>query len=279
MNYAQALQWGQKKLTNSDIPTSRLDSLVLLEDNLNVDRAKILANLSTNINLAVLTKYKSQILKRSQHFPLAYIRQQTEFYGRNFFIDQRVLEPRPESETIIEELSHILSKVSGNQILDIGTGSGALAISVKLEYPKLNVYASDINNNCLNVAKINAKKHKTQITFLKGDLIKPLPIDFWKLPTIIIANLPYVPNSWQLNNSAMKEPAEAIFGGQNGLSIYASLFKQLATLDNPPGWVISEALPPQHNQLAKIATQASYYLAKTNDFIQCFSLEPRQVLD
>jgi len=276
MDYSHALKWGQEYLKKSGIMTSRLDSLILLEDILHIDRAKILAEPKNNIKPTVFKQYQEQITKRSQHIPLAYIRQQSEFYGRVFYIDQRVLQPRPESETIIQELKIILDNILIAQILDIGSGSGALAITAKLEFPDLEVYATDINKKCLSVASINAQKHSTQINFFHGDLIQPIKNSFWQKQTVILANLPYVPNAWQVNTSALHEPADAIFGGPDGLNLYRKLFSQLAQLEHPPLWVITESMPPQHQQLTIIASNSGYRLVTTNDFIQCFNWEPRQ---
>jgi release factor glutamine methyltransferase len=276
MNYSQALKWGQEKLKKADIATSRLDSLILLEDNLNIDRAKILSEPSTTIQPSVLSKYQAQINKRQLHLPLAYIRKKSAFYGRDFFIDKRVLQPRPESEALIDELKIITNNTNCSQIIDIGTGSGALAITAKLEFARFNVIGTDINSKCLDVATINAQQLSSDISLLRGSLLKALPYYIWNTPTIIIANLPYVPDNWQINSSAMKEPAQAIFGGKDGLALYVKLFKQLASLNNPPLWVLCESMPPQHTQLTEIALKANYCLTKTNDFIQCFSLALRQ---
>lgn len=278
MNYSHALKWGQEQLSKSGIITARLDSLVLLEDTLDIDRAKILAQPQSSIKPTVFKQYQEKITQRSQHIPLAYIRQQSEFYGRVFYIDPRVLQPRPESETIIEELKNILNHTVIAQVLDIGSGSGALAITAKLEFPKLQVYATDIDKKCLSVVRINAQKHSVPISTFHGNLIKPIKNNFWQKPTIVLANLPYVPSNWQVNTSALHEPNRAIFGGLNGLDLYIKLFQQLAQLKHPPLWVITESMPPQHQQLAVIANQSGYMLAKTNDFIQCFSWKLHQEL-
>jgi release factor glutamine methyltransferase len=278
VDYSQALKWGQAQLSQSGILTSRLDCLVLLEDTLDIDRAKILAQPQTNIEPAVFKQYQKQIIKRSRHIPLAYIRQQSEFYGRVFYIDQRVLEPRPESETIIEELKIILDHTLIAQVLDVGSGSGVLAITTKLEFPTIQVYATDVDKKCLNVIRINAQMHSAQISIFQGDLIKPIKNNFWRKQTLVMANLPYVPSHWQINTSALHEPGRAIFGGPNGLDLYIKLFKQFSDLEHPPIWVITESMPPQHQQLAKIANKSGYSLAKTNDFIQCFSWKFHQEL-
>lgn len=272
MNYAQALSWAQHQLEDHGIGTARLDALVLLEDNSGVDRAKILAEPKTLLKPSATKQFQEQILARATHLPLSYIRQQSEFYGRIYYIDQRVLEPRPESETLIEELAILLKTTKDIvNIIDVGTGSGALAISAKLNHPKLNVYATDISQDCLNVAKRNAQNHKANIQLIKSDLLELIPTDVYLKPTILLANLPYVPNSWHINEAAMTEPKLAIFGGTDGLRLYARLFDQLSQLAKPPLAVLTESMPQQQTKLANIALSANFNLSKTNDFVSIFN--------
>ncbi len=274
MTYKQVLDTGQRLLGRAGIGTSRLDSLVLLEDDIGKDRAYILAHPDETITEAELKLYRAHIARRSKQEPLAYIRQKSEFYGRDFYVDKRVLEPRPESEAIIEELGHILQDpaAAANPVVDVGTGSGALIITAKLEHPGIQAYATDISEDCLKVARRNADKYAVGVSFFAGDLLGPLP-ESAKLNPIIIANLPYVPDLWQINPAAMREPAIAIFGGKDGLRIYARLFGQL--VGNKPLYLLTESMPPQHEQLATMAASYGYSLINTNDFVQVFSSEPR----
>ncbi len=274
----QTLSWAQLQLESADIDTARLDTLVLLEDTLGMDRAKILAEPNFQLTNEQFKKYKKAILNRTKHLPLAYIRQKTEFYGRDFFIDHRVLEPRPESETIIDEL---LKLCQGNKkacnIIDVGTGSGSLIITAKLELPNCIAVATDIDQACLEVAKLNSQKYECKIKFVHTDLIDRLSNDAYKKPCIIIANLPYVPSSWHINRSATHEPKTAIFGGKSGLKLYKQLFSRIDKLPTKPDHVITESMPPQHETLATIARNYGYRLKLSNDFIQVFSyLEQRQ---
>jgi len=155
--------------------------------------------------------------------------------------------------------------------VDVGTGSGALAITAKLEIPGAEVIATDIDPNCLKVAHQNAKTLGTKIKFLEGNLLEPLTAKGYEL-TAILANLPYVPDRWKINEAAAMEPRIAIFGGQDGLDIYRRLFEQIKKLPWRPKYVFTESLPPQHKELAKIAKSASFKLAKTQDFIQVFRI-------
>lgn len=269
MKNSQALAWGQNLLSKSGIFTARLDALVLLEDNLKLDRTHILAEPDEAAAESALKTYRKQIRQRADHWPLAYIRSKTEFYGREFAISRQVLEPRPESEAMIEQYCALPFKDSP-AIIDIGTGSGALIITAQLERPQTRAYATDISADCLKLAAQNAARHKVKLELYQGNLIKPIPSSAWVNGAIVLANLPYVPASWQINPPALREPKIAIFGGPDGLSLYRRLFKQLHTLGSVPQWVLTEAMPPQHDELASIAQNSGYKLAKTNDFIQVF---------
>jgi len=276
MNYNQALSWGKKELNINNIPSYDLDALILLEDCTGVDRSNLLSKPDTTIETHVVRKFKKQIRLRSQHIPVAYLRHKTEFYGHTFYIDQRVLEPRPESEAIIDELATIIPNMPDKTtLIDVGTGSGALSITAKLMHPELLVYATDISQGAINVTRINAQNLKTAINPLICDLISLIPHQTWNNPTVIIANLPYIPDFWQINEAAQNEPKIAIYGGNDGLRLYARLFNQLKTVSNLPEFILCESLPPQHKQLAEIASSLNYQLLTTNNFVQIFTKAQR----
>jgi release factor glutamine methyltransferase len=153
-------------------------------------------------------------------------------------------------------------------IIDVGTGSGAIAITVALELPQTTVLATDIDPACLAVARQNCAKHSATVALLEGDLLAPLEN---QKPNIILANLPYVPDNHALNQAAMNEPRLAIFGGADGLDLYRRLFAQLTVLKHPPSHVYAESLPFQHAALAAIAAQHGYQLLQAEDFIQVFN--------
>lgn len=254
------------KLKSAGIGTARLDALVLLEDATRKDRAWLLAHPEHIVRGPSSHKLAEQITRRANHEPLAYIRGKTEFYGRDFIITKDVLEPRPESETMIDLLKKIAKP--SQVIVDVGTGSGALAITAQLEMPNSTVYGTDIDAKCLEVARKNAKKYNAPIKFFEGNLIEPLPSS--AKPQILLCNLPYVPNSYTLNDAAKNEPKTAIFGGNDGLNIYRKLFTLLKIGKFKPRYILSESLPFQQKELAKIAQKAGFKLQKTDDFIQLF---------
>jgi release factor glutamine methyltransferase len=263
------LGYAKDKLETAGIATARLDSQLLLADELGQDRSWLLAHLDVVLTEETRLKLDKQLEERGKHVPLAYIRGKTEFYGREFIVDKRVLEPRPESETMIDILKK-LPKVGGEtQIIDVGTGSGALAITAKLELPRAKVTATDIDPGCLEVAEQNAQKHNVDIQFTQGDLLEPVSLSAGNL-IITLANLPYVPDDFQVNQAALQEPKLAIYGGPDGLDPYRKLFKQAAEFAQPPKYILTEAMPPQHKQLKFIAARFGFLQTNEEDFIQVF---------
>ena len=255
-------------LDQAGIATARLDCLVMLEDMTGIDRAKLLAEPNRILQTNYLKRLNSQIEQRVSHTPLAYIRGKTEFYGREFRINHFVLEPRPESETMIDMLKQLPSD-NNTTIVDIGCGSGALAITAKLESPKTQVIATDIDPQCLNATKANAKKLQAVIDLRMGNLLDPL-VDLSGFQIILLCNLPYVPNSFQINPAALQEPRHAIFGGTDGLELYRELFAQLESFRSMPIFILTECMPPQHDDLSSIASAKGFELQKSEDFIQQF---------
>lgn len=271
MRSADWLQQATVQLAQAGIATAHLDCLVLLEDCLQQDRSWLLAHPEHLLTDQQLAGLQPQLAARAQHQPLAYLRGHTEFYGRSFGVTPAVLEPRPETETMIDLLKQLCqTHPQLSQAYDIGTGSGAIAITARLECPQLAVFGTDIDRQCLVVARQNARKHQTKIPFWRGNLIAPLRQQI-TTSAVILANLPYVPDSHRLNQAAMNEPKQAIFGGPDGLDLYRHLFDQLQPLPQPPQYILTEALPFQHHLLAEIARSHHYILEKTSDFIQLFS--------
>jgi release factor glutamine methyltransferase len=255
-------------LSGAGITTARLDCLVLLEDILNTNRTQILAHPERDLTEVQQQKLTAMIAKRSQHIPLAYIRGKTEFYGREFIISDTVLEPRPESETLIELLLSLPANQRKN-IVDVGTGSGALAITAALELPGSRVMALDIDTHCLDITQQNARKHQADIEIIESNLLQQFPNSIEE-SVVFLCNLPYVPNDFQINTAATHEPRLAIFGGPDGLDLFRRLFEQLQAKSITTLCVLCESLPPQHPQLVHIAESSGFRLTTERDFIQLF---------
>jgi len=283
-----------RKLQAVDIATARLDALVLLEDMTSKDRAWLLAHPEHGLSSAQVARLEKLLNRRVRHEPLAYIRGKTEFYGREFVLTPAVLEPRPESETMIDLLKGLpcfrqpkpgldtpKKKSTGStpdqsvsapylnaevRIADVGTGSGALGVTAKLELPNSQVDLLEIDKKALAVAKKNVDKFTLNISAICSDLLAGSPADY----DVLLCNLPYVPDSYTINQAATHEPRLAIFGGPDGLDVYRKLFQQITKLSKKPLYILTESLPPQHQALEAIAQHHGYHLLLTDDFIQVF---------
>lgn len=265
--------YSQDQLEKAGIKTARLDCLVLLEDATGKNRAWLLTHPDFELPTAFTTVLDARVYRRAQHTPLAYIRGHAEFYGHKFKVDKRTLVPRPETEAMIEMLLTTVAQEKWQardmQLIDVGTGSGAIAITAKLELPDSEVAGTDIDMKCLSVARGNAEALQAPVTFLHIDLLAPLGGVISPF-SILLCNLPYVPDDFPVNEAAKHEPHLALYGGPDGLDCYRKLFAQITALGTRPVRVFTEALPEQHDALAGIARDAGYTLQQTNDFIQLF---------
>lgn len=271
------LSAGQHQLELAGVGTARLDALVLLEDVTGINRARLLAEPELELTAAQEAKLKKLLTRRAAHEPLAYIRGKTEFYGREFVITPAVLEPRPESETMIDCLKELARSGVFDQrasrkicLADVGAGSGALGITAKIELStKFSVVADllEIDPQAAEVAKMNVDKYTMDVSVILSDLLDSSKREY----DVLLCNLPYVPDDHTINQAAMQEPSIAIFGGPDGLDLYRRLFNQVAKLSKPPLYLLTEALPPQHPPLEHIAAEHHYHPVKTEDFIQVFT--------
>lgn len=265
MTIKDLLSEGEQQLKAVGISSARLDVLILLEDMLKRDRSWVLAHPEHSLNNLQARRLERKIDRRASHVPLAYIRGFSEFYGRRFKVNRHVLEPRPESETIIELLKEF-PLPARPAIADVGTGNGAIGITAALELPGSIVDLYDISSGALAVAKHNTHLHELRLRVRKMNLLsRPL-----RPYNVVLANLPYVPDKWKINEAAMAEPRIAIYGGNDGLDIYRKLFHQLRRFTWKPRFILTESLPPQHQKLADIALENGFKLRAAADFIQIF---------
>jgi len=266
MNCSAWLRQAERKLVRHGIGTARLDSLVLLEDVLGVDRARLLAEPDLEITPTQRRELNNLLNRRCSHEPLAYVRGKTEFYGRVFVVSPAVLEPRPESETMIALLKKLPDLPFDPSLADIGTGSGAIGITAQLELPQAKVELIDIDKEALKITKINVDLFTLSISIKQSDLLKDVSTSY----DVLLCNLPYVPDEFVINQAASYEPRIAIFGGPDGLDLYRKLFAQLQKRPSKPLYILSESLPSQHSALTEIACRNGYELFQVDDFIQVF---------
>jgi len=235
VTFKQALDLNRVRLADlKDIEDPGLESEVLLRHILAYTRAQLYYDLAVELEPRKEAALNKWVERRLLGEPLAYIINSREFYGLDFFVDGRVLVPRPETELLVEEAIRFGNQHPAAVLADIGTGSGAIAISLAANLPGMKIIATDVSPLALEVARLNARKHEVtgRVTFMPGDLLEPLksPVD------AIIANLPYVQTQdWQRMPSAAFEPRLALDGGEEGLDQLFRLIDQLSGKINPGG--------------------------------------------
>ena len=258
--------WLQKytdELRVSGSSSARLDCLILLEMILKKDRGIILAHLDDDLTEDQLTELQVLITRRKHHEPIAYIRGTSEFYGREFIVSPQVLIPRPESETIIS-LVKKLQLPHKPHIADIGTGSGALAVSIALEIPEAIVDAYDISEGALHIAQKNAALLGAVVHSVKQDLLTQ-PIATYD---VVVANLPYVSIDQTVSPETKSEPSIALYSDNDGLAHIYRLFTQLnEQAIHTQGYVILEAEPRQHARIIKKGLDYGCKLIEKEGFI------------
>lgn len=250
------LRQASDELRGAGIASSRLDALVLLADALNQNKAWLLAHGDENIPPELIERLWDQVNRRKVREPLSYIRGKQEFYGRVFTVTPAVLIPRPETEALIEQ-SLTLGLPRGSSVLDVGTGSGAIAITTKSERPDLSVCALDISDAALAVAQQNALNLHADVTFIKSNLLQNAP---HKPADAILANLPYVDRDWQRSPETNFEPELALFAENKGRSLIFELIEEAATPDNlkSGGYIVLEADPVQHDSITLFAAKHGF---------------------
>ncbi len=202
----------------------RTEMELFLSNLLSCDRLDLLAYSEREIPVNKLAKLHMAWRKIRKGMPVAYLIKSKEFYGLDFYVDSRVLVPRASTETLIDLAKNIACK--NMKVLEVGTGSGVIAIALKHERPDLLITASDISLDALEVAKKNAKRHKTDISFFQSDLLSDIPQDDYE---ILLANLPYIgkiKHNFISDNVEAYEPHIALFGGEDGLFLYSELLNQ-----------------------------------------------------
>jgi release factor glutamine methyltransferase len=216
-----------------NIENARLDAEILLADLLNMERIDLYLNFDLPLKGEELEEYRKRIIKRARREPVAYITGYKEFMSLNFNVNKSVLIPRPETELLVEEILSYCKEndiVSPN-IVDVGVGSGAIAVSIAYYMERAKVLGIDISESVLKIASLNIKKYNLdkRVKVIKGDLISPLIKMGKNNVDIIVSNPPYISKEEMktLPEEVLKEPGLALYGGSDGLDIYKRLIKQV----------------------------------------------------
>ena len=258
MNYQELLVDASKQLKYYKFNSAKLDAELILSKTLGLSREKILLNLNEKINDELLEKFNYFLKLRKQNRPIAYILGFKDFWKYKFQVDKNVLIPRPETEIIIEQALKNLPRLSKKNILDIGTGSGCIIISIIKERENCKATAIDKSLKALKVAKLNAEMHHVQkkIKFLNIDVDKYLANKY----DLIVSNPPYIKDIEILSldkDVKLNEPKLALSGGKSGLNKVFKVIKKSQKLLKTNGKLILEIGFKQSKEVKK-------YLIKNN---------------
>jgi len=263
MKYIDLLRDAKIKLNKSAINTAEIDSELILSKSLNLNRETILLNLNSIASQNQIKIFFNKINKRLNKEPIAYILGKKEFWNTNFNITQNVLIPRPETEIIVEEALKLIPRFTQKNILDVGTGSGCIIISILLERKKCKGTAIDISKEAIKLAKHNAKMQHVENRL---DL-KNLDIDnfFSKKYDLIVSNPPYIKNyliKYLLEDIKNFEPIIALDGGLNGCKVIEKVIKKSAELLKRNGNLILEIDSKQIYETKKIMQNNNFHRIK-----------------
>ncbi|MBP7057795.1 peptide chain release factor N(5)-glutamine methyltransferase [Candidatus Gracilibacteria bacterium] len=239
MKIGEAIKLAKQKVGTK--PDGDLAIDVLLSFCLKMSREELFLAMGSELPVDIEKKFTSLLGRFEEGEPVAYLINNKQFYGIDLFVDERVLTPRPETEILVDKVLEYAKGRGELKVLDVGTGSGNIAIAVALNNPALQVSACDVSESALQVARINLERYNLQerVNLFNSDLLSGVTDRF----DVIVANLPYI--GTERFNFVSKEtydfePHVALFGGQNGLQLYDKLFSQIAERDWRPSLLLGE---------------------------------------
>lgn len=239
MTTKQALARARRALLAGNIEDAPLEAEVLLRNTLKISRVQLYSELDCELNQEQEKAFWQRIGRRLSREPTAYITGHREFYGLDFYVDSSVLIPRPESELLVEKALELAENRTLSAIAEVGTGCGAIAVSLALSLPQTRIYATDISAAAIKVALSNCRRHGVtdRVRLLAGNMLDPLP----EPVDLIVANLPYVRESElsRIETSGF-EPRVAMDGGADGLHKIRRLCLQVSDKLHPDGHLLLE---------------------------------------
>lgn len=257
MNLKEALNVASEELMKTGSLDAKLEAEVLLRHVLKIDRAAMFRDLDEDISMEDSSNIASLVKRRIKREPLAYITGVKEFYGLPFVVSEDVLIPRQETELLVDAAIVQAKSLGKNEIsiVDVGTGSGAIAVSLALNIPTSSIIAVDISEAALAIADDNRRTHGlySRIKLRRGNLLEPI-ID--KID-ILVSNLPYIRSDklTSLQEEVLREPVVALDGGYDGLELIKRLLFQAVDKMSNPGVILFEIDPDQASEAVKLCQQ------------------------
>jgi release factor glutamine methyltransferase len=247
MQIKSAIEWAYETFVAHDVPSPRLNAELLMMFTLGCNRAYLYAHPEHELTSAEEDQYREAIAERARGCPTQYITGHQEFWGLDLLVSPAVLIPRPETEHVVETVLELIKEYSVEhpdklRLVDVGTGSGCIALALASELPQAEVHACDVSDEALEIARINAARLglDRRVHFRRSDLLAAYRDDKFDF---VISNPPYV---GQLEADSVQrqvrefEPRIAVFSGQEGMDIYRRLLPQAREILKPRGWFVAE---------------------------------------
>lgn len=268
MTIQQWLTQAAAALKEVGIASARLDAELLLAHTLRKPRTWLHAHSTDELTERHYHIAEARLDLRRDRVPVAYIIGHKEFYGRPFKVTTATLIPRPETEDLLELIQKALPKNASllptepHRLVDVGTGTGILGITAKLEFPELSVTLLDVSRHALQVAEENARRLEADVLCLQSDLLAQYPYT----ADTIVANLPYVSTEWERSPETDHEPELALFAANDGKALIYKLLDQTTTVLKVNGHIILEADPEQHEAIIAHAAPLKLIHIDTNGY-------------
>ena len=244
-------------LKQNNIKDSELKVKLIISKVLNVNKEYLITHNDEEVREELKKEIVFNTFKLLQGEPIQYIINNQAFFGLDFFVDKNVLIPQPDTEILVEEVISISQKYNKPDILDLCTGSGAIAIVLKKNIPEAIITATDISKNALKVAQINKEKNNTQIKLIKSNMFKKIKNTF----NIIVSNPPYIKTKVikTLDKEVQNEPIIALDGGQDGLKFYKTIIKQAYKYLKEDGFLCLEIGYDQKEEVMNLIKESNKY--------------------
>lgn len=260
---AQAWMAGREHLAALGVDEAGISAEVLLRHALGLDRTGLYLAWDRPIGTDAWERFRALLGERGRGRPVAYILGRREFMGLEFLVDERVLIPRPETEVLVETVLDMVRGIASPAVADVGTGSGAIAVSIAVMRPDASVVATDISSDALDVARSNAARHGVaeRVRFLQGDLLAPLVAAGARLD-VVACNPPYVPPDVAAVLPAEIrefEPAVAVVAPGSGDSVHARLAGDAPGILGPGGWLVLEVAAGQAPGVVELLHRTGRY--------------------
>jgi release factor glutamine methyltransferase len=255
-----------EELADAMIPSARLDAEIILSHTINHPRTWLHAHGAEELDPRRRDIADARAELRLERVPVAYIIGHKDFYGRRFKVSPATLIPRPESESLIElACQHVASSRYDRtpEFVDVGTGSGCLGLTAKLELPDISLTLTDISKTALAVAEKNRSIHGVEARIIESNLLDAYPLK----ADIVLANLPYVDRTWRISESSpetAEEPATALYADDNGLALIKQLLDTAPSRLAPKAALVLEADTRQHTAVIDYAASRNYQHIKTS---------------